>query len=93
MPSTSLAYTAQLVMLAGGARPGAGRPAGSPNKVGRELRAAASEHTDAALSVLVALMNDETQPGAVRVSAANALLDRGHGRAVAGIMGVARDGD
>ena len=36
----------------GGARPGAGRPAGSPNQAGRELREAASKHTDEALAVL-----------------------------------------
>jgi hypothetical protein len=64
----------------GGARPGAGRPAGSPNRCGAELREAASQHTDAALGVLVSLMGDETQPGSVRVAAAQAVLDRGHGR-------------
>jgi hypothetical protein len=64
----------------GGARPGAGRPAGSPNRAGRELREAASKHTDEALAVLVALMNDVEQPGSVRVSAAQAVLDRGHGK-------------
>jgi hypothetical protein len=64
----------------GGARPGAGRPAGSPNQAGRALREAASKHTDEALAVLVALMNDAEQPGSVRVAAAQAVLDRGHGR-------------
>jgi hypothetical protein len=51
-----------------------------PNKAGRELREAASQHTEAALGVLVALMNDAEQPGSVRVAAAQAVLDRGHGR-------------
>ena len=64
----------------GGARPGAGRPAGTPNKAGRELREAASRHTDEALGVLVQLMSDPEQPGCVRVAAAQAVLDRGHGR-------------
>ncbi|MDD1530057.1 hypothetical protein C7U92_21915 [Bradyrhizobium sp. WBOS7] len=46
-----------------------------------EIRALARGHTKAALKVLVGIMrNDEATP-AVRLSAANAILDRGWGKA------------
>jgi hypothetical protein len=64
----------------GGYRPGAGRPIGSRNKIGVELRDIAQKYTGSAIRTLVGLMNDEGQPGAVRVAAAGQLLDRGHGR-------------
>ncbi len=66
----------------GGARPGAGRPKGVPNKANADLKAAAQAYTDEALATLAKIMKDEKQPGPARVSAANALLDRGHGKAV-----------
>ena len=39
----------------------------------------AREKTEPALNVLDSIMNDETAPASVRVSAAKALLDRAHG--------------
>lgn len=67
-------------MQNGGKREGAGRKQGSINKVKLELRAAAREHTQAALDTLVEIMNDTMSPHAARISAANILLDRGHGK-------------
>jgi hypothetical protein len=67
----------------GGKRPGAGRPKGSKDKATREQGATLGEmartHTELALKVLadVALKGESE---AARVSAANAILDRGYGR-------------
>lgn len=40
----------------------------------------ANRHTEQALSVLVEIMQDPEAPHAARVSAANGVLDRGHGK-------------
>lgn len=64
----------------GGVRPGAGRPAGSVSPEKKALRELAQAHTEDAVGALAGLCNDAAQPGMVRVSAACALLDRGHGR-------------
>lgn len=63
----------------GGKRLGAGRPPGSPNKLTRPLKEAAALHTDGCLAVLVHL-RDHAESEQVRLAAATALLDRGHGR-------------
>jgi len=63
----------------GGARPGAGRPAGARNKVTIELQEAAQVYTSVALGTLHRIcINGESE--SARVSAACALLDRGHGK-------------
>ncbi|SKA72446.1 hypothetical protein SAMN02745130_01076 [Thiothrix eikelboomii] len=67
-------------MQNGGKREGAGRKQGSINKVKLELRDAARAYTQAALETLVEIMNDHEAPHAARISAANSLLDRGHGK-------------
>src|SRR3954454_16839351 len=64
----------------GGARPGAGRPAGMPNKVPKEVKLLAKQHTAIAISTLAEVMRDKAAPAIARVRAAEALLDRGHGR-------------
>ena len=64
----------------GGPRPGAGRPKGVPNKATASVRDAAQAYTEEALKTLVEVMNDKEQPGPARVSAANAILDRGYGK-------------
>jgi hypothetical protein len=59
--------------------PGPGRPLGSRNKVTVELMEAAQAYTSAALETLHRIcINGESE--AARVSAACALLDRGHGK-------------
>jgi hypothetical protein len=64
----------------GGAREGAGRKKGSPNKATASIRNAAREYTDEALSTLVKVMADDSAPHAAKVSAANSVLDRGFGK-------------
>jgi hypothetical protein len=44
------------------------------------VRELARKYTVEAIETLVEIMRDEQSPPAVRVAAANALLDRGHGR-------------
>lgn len=68
----------------GGKRAGAGRPRGAKDRLTREAGATLSDlarqHTDAALNVLVQIATTG-ESEAARVSAANALLDRGYGKA------------
>jgi hypothetical protein len=68
-------------MALGGKRPGAGRPKGSRSKIGRDLRDAAQKHTAEALKALVQIAR-AGESEAARVSAACAILDRGHGKPV-----------
>ena len=57
-----------------------GNPGGRP-KEHPEVKEAARKHTKAALKTLKTIMSDRKQPGSARVAAANALLDRGYGKA------------
>lgn len=57
-----------------------GRPKGSPNKATAAVKEAAQSFTKDALSTLAEIMRNPEHPAAARVSAANALLDRGHGK-------------
>lgn len=66
-------------MAHGGKRSGAGRPRGSVNKATDDIKALAREYTGEALEALVAVVRDG-ESEAARVSAANALLDRGYGK-------------
>jgi hypothetical protein len=66
--------------IADGPSPPPATKARSRTRTPTEIRALARGHTKAALKVLVGLMrNDEATP-AVRLSAANAILDRGWGK-------------
>lgn len=67
-------------MAQGGKRPGAGRPKGSANKATVVVKEAAQAFTADAISTLAEIMRSPEHPAAARVSAANALLDRGHGK-------------
>ena len=49
-------------------------------KATAEIRSLARAHTKTAISALVGIMNQKKAPPAARVSAANALLDRGWGK-------------
>lgn len=57
-----------------------GRVAGTPNKATADVKALAGNYTTAALATLADIMQDDSAPPAARVSAANALLDRAHGK-------------
>ena len=78
----------------GGARPGAGRPAGAKNRATQELKRTLTEmardHTDIALAALVEVA--QTGSDAARVSAANALLDRGYGKPTQHVDNTSSDG-
>jgi hypothetical protein len=56
-----------------------GNPGGRP-KVVAEVRELAREHTSKAVETLVSIMTNQKAAPAARVSAANALLDRGYGK-------------
>jgi hypothetical protein len=57
-----------------------GRQAGTPNKATADVKEAAQAFTTDAIATLAAIMKSEGHPAAARVSAASALLDRGHGK-------------
>ena len=56
-----------------------GNPGGRP-KVIAEVQELARQHTTEAVETLVSIMTDAKAASAARVSAANALLDRGYGK-------------
>jgi len=57
-----------------------GRPKGSLNKATRAVKEAAQEFSEQALATLAEIMTSPEHPAAARVSAANAILDRAHGK-------------
>jgi len=63
-----------------------GNPAGRA-KENPELKALAREHTADAIKTLVEIMRSSRTPAVARVSAANALLDRGWGKATQPVGG------
>lgn len=63
----------------GGTRPGAGRPAGATSNVKLGLADKASGYADMAIEALVDVCQN-SDSDAARVSAANAILDRGYGK-------------
>ncbi len=63
------------------AKGASGNPGGRP-RTDRTLRELAQVHTAEAIEALVAIMRSRKSAAASRVSAAIALLDRGHGRPV-----------
>ena len=66
-------------MALGGRRPGAGRPRGSKNKAGKELRDLARSYTEDALKTLSQIAQ-KGESEAARVQASVALLDRAWGK-------------
>ena len=57
------------------------------SKAAAEVKALARKHSKAAVKVLAAIMNNEEGPATARVSAAQALLDRGWGKAAQPLAG------
>jgi hypothetical protein len=70
-----------------GGNAGKGRRPGVPNKATAAVREVAQKYTVEAVEALAEVMRDATAPPAARVSAATALLDRGHGRPTQPISG------
>lgn len=56
-------------------------------KAPTEIRSLARSHTESALNCLVGIVNQGDAPPAARVSAAQALLDRGWGKPAQAIIG------
>lgn len=75
--------------MARGSKPGerrGGRQPGTPNKANRELREVAKEYSSDALKTLHEIcVKGESETA--RVAAANALLDRAHGKPPARVLG------
>jgi hypothetical protein len=70
-------------MARGGSKPGerrGGRKPGSLNKATADVRAAAQQYTEEAVKTLATAMRAAKAPWNARVTAAIALLDRGHGK-------------
>ena len=65
--------------MASGVKTG-GRKKGSRNKAGRDLREICQRYTEESVAQLACVMRDEGSPAMAIVSAAIALLDRGHGK-------------
>ncbi len=65
----------------GGKRANSGRKKGTPNKATLSLKQMASVYTEEAIAVMVAIMRDTEVPAAVRITAADKLIDRSHGKA------------
>lgn len=64
-----------------GSKPGerrGGRQKGVPNKATADIKAAAQEYTEEALTALAEVMRGDSP--AARVAAANAILDRAYGK-------------
>lgn len=76
--------TAKVAKSSGrGSKPGerrGGRKAGTPNKVTAALKDMARQYTEQALLTLAEIMTNDSEAAAARVSACNALLDRGYGK-------------
>jgi hypothetical protein len=83
---------AKIKMASGGARTGAGRPKGKVSEAKRTIAEAARGQAEAALKVLIDVAKDSDAPAAARVSAANAILDRGYGKPVAQFEHTGKDG-
>lgn len=79
-------------MAHGGARKGAGRKPGVVSKAKRDIAEMAKERGHEALDVLFDVATDDEQPAAARVSAANAILDRGYGKPAQTIDNTSSDG-
>lgn len=73
-------------------RRGPGRPKGSLNKLTAEVRELAAGYGPAVIRRLYDIVNDDEQPTAARVSAANVILDRGFGRPAQAVELTGRDG-
>jgi hypothetical protein len=79
-------------MAHGGPRKGAGRKPGAVSKAKRELADMAKDHADSALNVLKSIMENDQEPASARVSAANAIIDRGYGKPPQALQHTSPDG-
>jgi hypothetical protein len=73
-------------MALGGARPGAGRPAGVPNKATRDIKELCRGHGPAVIEGLLRLAK-EADSDAAKIAASKEILDRAYGKATQMIGG------
>ena len=66
----------------GGKRPNAGRPKGKVSEAKRAIAEVAQDYADDMLTVLVEIAKNPEEPASARVSAANAVIERGYGKPV-----------
>ncbi|MDR4468842.1 MAG: hypothetical protein MRJ68_11180 [Nitrospira sp.] len=78
-PVSNVEKESSHIKLHGGARSGAGRPPGSPNKITRPVRELAAQYSEDSILTLVDL-RDHAESEQVRFAAAKELLDRAYGR-------------
>ena len=64
-----------------------GRSKGVPNKQTSGVKAYSKQFTEKAIDVLWSIAENPEQPAAARVSAANAILDRGEGKVPQAVTG------
>jgi len=64
-----------------------GRRKGTVNKATADLKALARPYTAEALATILVVMRDEKGLPQARLGAANAILDRGHGKAPQAVTG------
>ena len=57
-----------------------GRPLGAVNKTSVDVRVLAMRGSERAIMTLIKLMDNEAEQSSVRLAAANAILDRAHGK-------------
>lgn len=74
-------------MARGGARPGAGRKPGVPNRVTADIKALAQSYGEEAIDTLAKIMRSDETPPQARVAAAKELIERGYGKAAQPIGG------
>ncbi|HEV8033935.1 hypothetical protein [Yoonia sp.] len=77
----------------GGARKGAGRKPGIVSQAKVTFAGEARKHAAAALKTLAAIVADVNAPPAARVSAANSIIDRAHGRPMSAVEITGKDGN
>lgn len=78
-------------MARGGKRPGAGRPAGVPNKITADIKVLAQVHAEDAIRELAAILKSSPNDQA-RIAAAKELLDRGYGKSTQHAEVTGKDG-
>ena len=76
----------------GGVRPGAGRKKGEVSQAKRELAEMAKGHAEMALATLADIAQNSSSDAA-KVSAVNALLDRGYGKPSQALEHETKDGE
>ena len=74
-------------LIEGAPTDGLAKAVTAKSKVAAQIKVLARRHTRAAIKVLATIMNQADGPATARVSAAQALLDRGWGKAAQPIAG------